>query len=158
MIVVRVMRGAGAHLPARASEWALGAIMFNWGWILLLPRDQYAASGAFDLLERIMPEVMLGMLCLALGAARLFALTINGTFTNSTYSRYSPHVRASVALLSCAVWLQISLSFVTAPFGTGAAVYPVLLVLDLYSTFRAARDAKQADRQQADRVKDAGER
>lgn len=144
MLIVRVVRGIHAHLPARAAEWALGAILFNWGWILLLPGQTFGRE-AYDLMVAIAPEPIWGIACLVIGATRLIALVINGTFADTAYSRFSPHVRTAMSGLSCFFWLQIVLSFALAPPGTGLAVYPVLLVLDLYSAYRAAGDAKHSD-------------
>lgn len=144
MLIVKVVRGIQTHLPARAAEWALAAILFNWGWILLLPKETFGRE-AYALMLAIMPESSWGVACLVIGAVRLVALVINGTFANTAYSRYSPHVRATMAGLSCFFWLQIVLSFALAPVGTGMAVYPVLMVLDLYCVYRAAGDAKHSD-------------
>lgn len=144
MLIVKVVRGIQSHLPARAAEWALGAVLFNWGWILLLPR-QTMGREAYDLMLAVAPEAAWGIGCLAVGAVRLLALVINGTFAQTAYSRYSPHVQAGMSILSCFFWLQIVLSFALAPVGTGVAVYPVLLVLDLYCAYRASRDAQHSD-------------
>lgn len=144
MLIVKVLRGIQSHLPARASEWALGAILFNWGWILLLPRETFSRE-AYALMLAVMPENAWGAGCLLLGAVRLLALVVNGTFASTAYSRFSPHVRTGMSVLSCFFWLQIVLSFALAPAGTGMAVYPVLLVLDLYCAYRASRDAQHSD-------------
>lgn len=144
MLIVKVAQGIKSHLPARAAEWALGAILFNWGWILLLPRETMGRQ-AYELMLAIAPEPAWGIGCLVIGAIRLIALVINGTFADTAYSRFSPHVRTAMSGLSCFFWLQIVLSFALAPPGTGIAVYPVLLVLDLYSAYRAAGDAKHSD-------------
>lgn len=145
MIVGRIVNGVATHLPTRVTEWALAAILFNWGGILLLPQETFAGA-SYQAMLVIAPESTWGVGCLAIGAARLLALVINGTFADSAYSRWSPRVRVVASVLSTFFWLQIVLSFVAGgTYGTGMAVYPVLLVLELYSAHRASRDTRYSD-------------
>lgn len=146
MLILRVVHGVSSHLEARASEWALGFMLLIWGIQLLQPGDLFAISPAYDILAEIMPENVWGFACFLVGGSRLVALLINGTFADTAYSRYSPHVRAAMAVLSAFFWLNIAISVaVGRPGGTGMAIYPVLLLLDLYNAYRSSGDARQSD-------------
>ena len=139
MIIVKMARGITEHFPARASEWALGVVLFNWGIILLSPTPTFESSPAFAALERWASETTWGYACLMMGLLRLFALIINGSFHGF---KYSPHIRSLMAFFSGFFWCSISLGLLQANVSTtGLAVYPVLLLLDIYNVYRAAGDA-----------------
>jgi hypothetical protein len=147
MVVLRVIRGIHEHFPARASEWALSVMLFNLGVILWLPRQTLQESPSLSGLARIAPEDVWAVALLAIGVTRLLALGINGTFVQTTYGRWSPHVRAGLAFISCFFWMQITVGLTLSPtFTTGLGIYPVLLALDMYNTARAAGDAALVDR------------
>lgn len=125
--------------PSRVSEWTLASILASWGLMLLRPEVTFATSPSYVGLERIAAEDTWGWFCLIAGVIRLMALTINGIW-KPTY-----HIRSALAFLSCFFWLQISLGFMASGnASTGLAVYPWLLMLDIYSTYRAARDYRIA--------------
>ena len=144
-LVVRIVRGVGDHFTARASEWALGAILIGWGYILSLPRETFHDE-TFEMMARLAPEWLWALAAILAGTFRILALLVNGTFQDTGYSRWSPHVRAGMALVSCFFWLQIALSFLVGnPTGQGLAVYPILLALDFFNAYRASRDAWLSD-------------
>lgn len=135
MIVARLARGITDHFPARASEWALGVILFLWGVQLLRPVYTFQGQSYAEL-QRLLPEDLWGLACILIGAARLLALIVNGSV------RHSPMVRAIMAGFSALFWLQISIAFLmSSPNGTALAVYPVLFALDCYNVLRAASEA-----------------
>ncbi|WP_143061937.1 hypothetical protein [Faunimonas pinastri] len=138
-MLFKLTAGIRTHIKVRVAEWALGTILFNFGWILLLPAQTFDGP-SYAGMARVAPEGVWGLACLIVGAARLVALFINGT------RRRTPHVRAIMAFLSCFFWLQISLCFLQAgTVPTGLAVYPVLLALDIFNLFRASSDARLSD-------------
>ena len=152
MIIVRpIWNGVTAHFPARRSEWALASMMFTTGVILLHPGITFQPGvRLFQTLQAIASENAWGWSCLLFGAARLCALIVNGTFADTKYSQYSPHVRGGFAFLSMFYWATISIGLLHAatinaiPFGLGC--YPFLLVLDMTNVYQAFLDAGRADR------------
>ena len=133
-----------ATFPIRASEWALSAMLFNWGLLLLMNDGLFALSPSYYVFAALMPEALWGYACLAVGMMRLSVLFVNGMW------RRSPHLRALGAFVSCFFWFQITAGFVFAWTGsTGLAVYPVLFLLDLHNVMRAASDAAIVDSKHA---------
>lgn len=138
MIVARINQ-IGDSLRLRLSEWGLAAILFGWGWLLLLPYPTFG-NPSFAEAARLAPEWAWGAACLTLGSARLAVLVVNGAWTRS------PHARAVAAFLSCFIWVQIILAFWRAgTVSTALAVYPALLTMDIISVFRASADARLSD-------------
>lgn len=140
MIVVRVAKGISDHFPIRLSEWALATILVNWGWILLRPSnpDIFSTYPLFEFLSRIASENVWGCACLIIGLLRFVALILNGTFHEF---KFSPHIRSLTSTLSCFLWAQITLGTLNVPVPTGLAVYPVLLMVDMYNTWKSASEA-----------------
>lgn len=143
MIIVRVVRDVTDHFPARASEWALASILMLWGYTLLAFPGIFQSSTSYRELAQFMSESAWGVACLLVGGARLVALFVNGSFPKF---RFSPHIRALMSYLSCYFWFAISFGIVIGQVPTtDLAVYPVLLMLDVYNGHRAACDAREAD-------------
>lgn len=127
--------------PTRASEWALGLMLFLWSVVLTFNVDLFASTPSFSVLSQLMPQGTWALLCMIAGGGRLIMLLINGAW------RRSPHLRAIAAFVSCFFWFQISIGILQAgTFGTGLAIYPILFLLDVYNVFRASRDAGSSDR------------
>jgi len=147
MLLVRVFDGIREHFPVRAIEWLFAIILFNWGLTLVMPHEVFAAHPAFAMMATIASEMDWGIGAMVVGGLRFVALVLNGTFADKWYARYSPHVRAGLAGLSCFFWMQIALSLLASdgPSGTGLAVYPAILWFEVFCAFRAARDAGQVD-------------
>ncbi|MDP2358032.1 MAG: hypothetical protein Q8M31_18475 [Beijerinckiaceae bacterium] len=151
MIILRVIRGIHEHFPARASEWALALMLFNLGLVLAMPQETMMESASLSGLARIASEEVWAGALLLIGIVRLLALIINGTFAHAKYGRWSPHVRAFLALVSCFFWMQIAVGLTLSPtIATGIGIYPVLLALDMYNTARASGDAALIDRARHD--------
>ena len=150
MIILRVVAaGIAEHFPARRSEWVMAAMMMGWGALVLRPSDIFEQSPAWQPLAAWASEPVWGTAALLIGALRLCALIINGTFYQSWYGRWSPHVRALASFLSCFIWMQLSWGLLNAPIvSTGLSIYPGLLVLDLMNVAAAASDAGKMDRAQ----------
>lgn len=131
--------GVVENLNVRLSEWGLGLILLLWGAILVSPDDTFSRP-AFTIMARVASENVWGVVLTALGVTRIVVLLINGAW------RRSPHLRAVTAFLSCFVWVQITLSiWGSGIFATALAVYPVLLLMDIYVVMRAAGEARLSD-------------
>jgi len=127
--------------PARASEWALGLMLFNWSVVLSANPDLLTTSATLRPLTDVMDQGMWALLCLVGGAGRLAMLAVNGGW------RRSPHLRALSAFLSCLFWFLVSVGIIqSGQVNTGLAIYPILFILDAYNVIRAMGDAGSADR------------
>lgn len=141
MIWAHFTRSFRETFPTRASEWALGLMLFLWSVILSANPTLFADSAALAPLADIVSQRTWAVLCLIVGGGRLIMLAINGAW------RRSPHLRALAAFVSSFFWFEITVGLLeSGTFGTGLAIYPVLLALDIYNVLRAARDAGSADR------------
>ena len=150
MIIVRVADGIREHFPARRSEWVIAGIMVVWGCIVIDPAPVFTTP-AWAPMAALASEATWGWTAVLIGAFRLLALIINGTFAETWYGRRSPHVRAFASFLSCFIWLQISWGlWVSDTMTTGLSVYPGLLVLDLMNVVAAASDAGKMDKARRD--------
>lgn len=147
MIFVRLARGVTDHFPARRSEWALAAMLFSVGLILIHPAVTFDESPGYRGMKLIASENVWGWGCLLIGWLRLFALFLNGTFSHTHYGHWSPHVRGAMAFLSILFWaaITVGLFLVQRPlFGLG--IFPFLMLLDITNVHQAFLDAGQADR------------
>lgn len=144
MIIAHFSQSLRETFPTRASEWALGLMLFLWSVVLIFNADLFASTPSYRVLAQVMPQTTWALLCLIAGGGRLVMLVINGHW------RRSPHLRAGAAFISCFFWFQISIGILQAgTFGTGLAIYPVLFALDVYNVFRASGDAGSSDRKSA---------
>lgn len=143
MMIVKLTR----TFPIRITEWLLAGIMLSWS-IVCWNLQQNEWSGAmFTGLSRLGDQDTWAFFAFFIALGRLAALTINGAW------RPSPHLRAAGAFLACFMWLQIVLGLMASPIPTTAiAVYPWLLLADIYNVFRASHDAGISD----DRAHKAG--
>lgn len=142
MFLAHLSHSLRETFPARASEWALAAILFNWSVILFLMPDLFSTVDAFAALARLMPQPTFAGMCGLVGFGRLVSLAINGAW------RRSPHLRAFGAFLGTGVWFMISIGIIRSGSGaTGLGVYPVLMFLDSFNVIRAAGEAGLSDHQ-----------
>lgn len=140
MILAHLRSSLRETFPARASEWALATILLNWSTILYLNPTLFATVPSFSIISEIAPQPVWLALCGLAGGARLVILLINGAW------RRSPHARAVGAFVSCFFWFEISVGlFLAGTWGTGLAVYPVLLLLDSFNVLRAGGEAGLSD-------------
>lgn len=147
----RIFLGITDHFPARRSEWVLAFVMMVWGYILLRPEPTFTNSVAWSQMTAIWSEQVWGWLAVSIGGFRVAALVINGTFSNSWYGRWSPHVRAVASFLSCFLWFQIVFGLIgSGAVTTGLAVYPGLFILDAMNIVAASKDAAGMDRAVSD--------
>lgn len=141
MLWLRVASGVSKHFPNHMPEWGLGVILFNWGFVLLRPNETMAKYPAMATMLRVAPEDFWGWSMISVAILRIFSLVINGSFHNTPYIKYAPYGRMLGSFLSCFFWMQIAFSVLrdTEP-NTGMAVYPVILVMDMYLVFSSARE------------------
>lgn len=148
---VRLYLGIHDHFPARRSEWVLAGMLVAWGYILIGPDLTFAGNRAWSQMAAMMDERAWGWLAIAIGAFRLLALIINGTFSGTWYGRWSPHIRALASFMTCFLWFQISFGlWVSDAATTGLALYPGLFVLDAMNIVAASKDAAGMDKAVAD--------
>lgn len=147
-MLVRVAGGITNHFPARASEWVMSVMMIHWGVNLLRPDDLFSITPALSHMRLMASENVWGWGAVSIGATRLVALVINGSFPDTWYGRWSPHVRALMSWLSAFVWFQVSIGlYMTNVNSLGLAIYPWLFVMCLWNAMNAAGDASKMDRQ-----------
>ena len=126
--------------PGRASEWALGAMLFNWGAILVLKPDIFSMQPYYTPMAELMRQSAWGLLCIGVGGSRLMVLFVNG------FWRRSPHLRSLMAFLASLVWFEVTVGLLQSGLiNTGLAVYPVLFGLDVFNAIRAMGDAGRSD-------------
>lgn len=147
MIVVRVLRGIQSHFPNRVAEWFLSVALLNWGLILLgTSSDIFTVYNTYAGLARLATEFTWGILATSIGLLRLTALVINGTFYDTWYSAYSPHVRGMTSFFSCFFWTQIVLShIVIIPLSPAIAIYATFLFMDVWCMNIAWKEAGKND-------------
>ncbi|KGF71145.1 hypothetical protein LL06_00655 [Hoeflea sp. BAL378] len=140
MDFLHISRSFRQTFAVRASEWALALMLLNWSIVLSASPELFQANANYAPLKAIMDQETLALVCFLAGTGRLLVLMINGAW------RRTPHLRAAGAFISCFFWFQITLGFAQAEiWGTGMAVYPVLLMLDAYNVIRAITDAAIID-------------
>ena len=136
MIILKLTK----TFPVRVCEWLLAGISVSWGVAAWNHSNAEWANPIYSGLSRIADQHAWGAVVCTIGLLRLAALFRNGGW------RPSPHLRAAGAFLSCFAWLQISLGlFAAEHLTTGIAIYPWLLLADIYNVFRASSDARQSD-------------
>lgn len=149
MLILRIWNGVVDHFPVRRSEWINSCVMIGWGVVVLV--DDQPLLGAWYLLGKLMPEIFWALTLIFLGAVRLIALGINGTFPHTRYGRISPHVRVGFSLLSALVWLQLVIATAGSPHLTiGLVAYLGYLVSDSMNCLSSAAEARELDKGKRD--------
>ena len=144
-MIVRVFEGVATHFPARRSEWLAATMMVGWGRIVAASPDLFDTSPAYRHMANMADESAWAFWATVIGAVRLAALFVNGTFHDKWYSLYSPHVRAVLSFATCFLWCQISLGlYGSGSFPPGLAIFPALAVNDLLNGFSGWNDAGKA--------------
>lgn len=135
----RIVTGIRSHFEARFVEWAMAVCITYWGWNLIGEGTAWTNRDAWEGMLRIASEETWGGICILAGGLWLLALTVNGTFANTWYSRYSPVVRGCAAIAAAMIWFQVYMSVVTATT-SGSGIYPLPLALSIWCVFHAWRD------------------
>lgn len=136
---IRVVTGIAEHLDVRIPEWIGGIGLIIYGLNLVLTPTSWTNPDAWSLMLTITSEDNWGLICCVAGSLWLLALTVNGTFANTAYSRYSPNVRGTCALISAAIWFLVVMSVVAAQ-SSGRGIYPFPLAISVWCVFNAWRD------------------
>jgi len=142
-MIVRIVTGVKTHFEARFVEWVMATSLTFWGLNLVGETTAWSNAAAWAGMLRIASEETWGAICIIAGALWLTALTINGTFANTWYSRYSPVVRGCMAIAAAMIWFQVYLSVVTAQT-SGSGIYPLPLALSVWCVWHAWRDIGRA--------------
>lgn len=122
----------------RVAEWMCAYIITWYGLIFLLPSRTFE-SPTYIPLARIASEDAWGYICLFVGVARFTVLIINGFWLPSY------RLRSLFALMSIVFWMQLSLGAVFFNSQTvGVAIFPALLLGDLYAVYKAIVDYRLA--------------
>jgi hypothetical protein len=137
-LVVRVLRGATCRFGLRKQDWFLASMLATFGVVLLVDDGRLNTVAAWDHLWKIASPRVWGWMSLIIGTIRLCALLVNGTFQSF---RWSPHIRLIAAALTCFMWFNLVLGIMLAGvMTTAAAIYPHLLVFELYNVYAAAQE------------------
>lgn len=149
MLILRIGQGVIDHFPVRRSEWIAAWVMIGWGAILTL--DGLPLYGEWLYLSINLSEQAWAGLLICLGILRLIVLTVNGTFPQSWYGKWAPHVRVATSLICTLAWLQLVLAGIKAPiWSTGVAAYAGYFVSDMLNTFSGSAEAREIDKGRKD--------
>lgn len=129
------------HFPPRAIEWLISAILVSWGITVILTPGLFKLNEAYAGLLLMAPQERWGLYSFIIGAVRMMALFVNGSWVRT------PVIRLVCSFASAFVWTQVFLGFLNAPVPTTAfAFFPWFIASDLYSAFRAGTDAYLAQK------------
>jgi hypothetical protein len=130
------------HFEARSPEWFNGLLLSVWGSFLILNPGIFDGPAAYSFsgMKDLAPQELWGFGALVIGMVRLTALFINGQWG------ITPIIRVVTSFLSVFVWFWICVGlFRTGSPQTGMVIYPALMLADMFSAFRAASDAYEAE-------------
>ena len=144
MIALRVVAGVTNHFMMRLPEWVNAVILTMFGLTLLQSGDTFN-NPAFAVMKHYASENVWGAVLTGLGAVRLTALVLNGTF--KWFARWSVRIRAGTATLCCFAWFCISAGLFMADSGsTGAKTYAAHLIVDMILAIHLGGQAGKVDR------------
>ena len=118
----------------RANEWFFSLAFLVWGatmvaWPHMFDRPFYESFKRFG------PQSLWTTVILLIGTVRMAALIVNGAW------RSTPLIRMVMAMLSCMVWLELTLGIFYVGYGTiSISLYPIILIADLYNVYKAGGD------------------
>lgn len=126
------------HLQTRFAEWQNGLIMLGWGGFVLLHPGLFAdprTSIYWQGMLQMASQPSWGILAFSTGFVRLAALYINGRHHRT------PTVRLIASFFSAFVLCQMCLGLAKSGLpAVNLVLYPILLLADLYSAYRASAD------------------
>ena len=137
MIVGRIISDVISHIVPRRIEWLFAFMTFGMGFKLLQPERTFdAAPQSYRLLSQWATEGTWGWILFTVGASRLVALTLNGSW--KPFAPYSPFTRAFTAFLSSGIMFALAIGIYTSnaagliyiPF-VFCAIFDVILSLEL---------------------------
>lgn len=148
MIAIRIVSGVTEHFQARLSEWVLSSILVALGIVIAQPDQMFERAPSLKMLTLVAPEMTWAWVCLLTGMVRLLALVVNGTFADSAYGRFSPHVRGTLAFFSCLIWYAFVLGiWISGVNSIGIIFLTGIYVFEFFTIKEAFSDARQADEQ-----------
>jgi hypothetical protein len=124
----------------RATEWLFACFLLGWAITLFGFPTMFENSNGLQYggLQVTFGQRGWAFGCAFMGLTRFVALYINGAL------RATPYIRMLMAFLSCFFWYEISLGlFVSGVPTTSWAMYPVILLFEMYNVLRASSDARQ---------------
>jgi hypothetical protein len=139
-----MFQAAREHLQKRFTEWVIAFALIAWGVLLLSHPGYFDTNVLFATMASIAGPGAWGSAAIFIGGLRVVFLTINGTY------RQSGHIRAVGSGLSAVMWATIWGSYlanciITGYYVVNLATVGALLLIDIYSLWFAAEDAKRAD-------------
>lgn len=130
------------HFEARLSEWFNAFMLSAWGAFLILVPGVFTGptSIVFSGMADFARQEVWGFAAFVIGVIRVVALFINGRWG------LTPFVRLGTSFLSVFMWFWVCVGlYRSSLLQPGLIVYPGLMLLDMYSSFRAASDAYEAE-------------
>jgi hypothetical protein len=128
------------HFDARSLEWFMGIYLIFWGAYVLLHPGMFQGNVIFHGFLKLFPQEFWGLGAFAVGGIRLVALFINGQW------ELTPVIRVVTSFLSVFVWFWVCVGLIGANEPqTGLIIYPGFVLADMFSAFRAASDAYEAE-------------
>lgn len=132
----------GRHCKNRIFEWAMTGALLGVGFEQVIWPGSFASSKLQFMLD-VISGASLAVFCVMIGWVRAVALFLNGN-----WPVYGARVRMVASIGGAAVWIQMGLSLVLiqiqldAPPSPSVPVFFSLVAAELYSTYRAASDAR----------------
>lgn len=135
-----LIREIPKHFDARQLEWFNALQLFLWGsYVIVHPfvMNTETFAGFRELTpSRANPAIFWGVQLLLFGAAQALALYLNGSRART------PVIRMVCSAFSAYLWYSVSRAFWGSPVSTTAVtMYPVLVLQNVVSMYRAACDA-----------------
>lgn len=141
---LKIVTGVREHLDVRFLEWASAGIKVYYGSKLIGENDAWTNAASWKFMLRYFTENEWGWIAIALGVVHLAALFVNGTFAGTRYAVYSPLCRALASGGGAVFWFMIFLS-TGASQAAGSGIYPLPLILAVWSTLRASREVGRSE-------------
>ncbi len=130
------------HFEARAIEWFNGLFLLAWGAYVILHPGLFNGPTfpVWTGLLQIATQEVWGLVAFVVGVIRTVALFINGQWG------LTPLIRVVTSFMSVFVWFWVAVALIRSGIpNTGIVVYSGLMFADMYSAFRAASDAYEAE-------------
>ena len=125
----------------RLSEWMLGGITVGWGLVGVLNTDLFKQPGYAGFRPIFGDSLLLGIVMLMLGTARLGGLFVNGSRRDVT-----PWIRVTSAGVGMLIWVGMTTAYaLSGVLGVWAAIYPVFALVEVINAYRASRDAGESN-------------
>lgn len=140
-VISRFVKGITDHFILRYPGWIMSTLMIVIGFDFLDNVELFQNGGwgdpvRFIYLQRVLSsQTAWAEAFIAVGALRILALTINGSFPGFPWS---PHIRCLGHALACFPWIQICLATWIHASGTTFGVYCALLGFDVMEAYKAA--------------------